>query len=132
MREILFRGKRTDTGEWVEGSYSRWKDGARMSHVILEMGDSLSKDDMIKWYVKPATVGQYTGLKDKNGKRIFEGDVVTWGYGDTVVEFKKMPGTTSSDEVEIITGWFVRDCSLNDECDIIGNVADNPELVEEL
>ena len=80
----LFRGKRTDNGDWVIGSYiPKWFDGARISSVIIvddsdneELG--ILDDRLIKYYVDPKTIGQCTSLKDKNGKLIFEGDEVVW------------------------------------------------------
>ena len=66
-REILFRGKRIDNGEWVEGNYI-FEDFDRVG--IHQIGT------IIQCFVIPKTVGQFTGLLDKKGKKIFEGDIV--------------------------------------------------------
>lgn len=129
MREILFRGKRIDNGDWVEGSLIAWCDGS-CSIENGHINDSLLSVD-------PATVGQYTGLTDKNGKRIFEGDVVREVWGECVYD-KKFAVSMDSDRC----GWFPFACGdgcgcceeevLETTCaEVIGNIHDNPELLKE-
>lgn len=79
MRELLFRGKRTNNGEWVEGSYV-FQYGCH--EIYLPSCESEYGFD--HYSVDPATVSQFTGLQDKNGKRIWEGDVLRFDDNDGV------------------------------------------------
>ena len=130
MREILFRGKRIDNGEWVEGYVYSFPPVCRIRRwlpVFKRYGDV---------DVNPSTVGQYTGLTDKNGKRIFEGDIVEKdGVVMYVVEFR---GSWSLWDYDGNEGFLRNWCSshyLNGEdvggCVVIGNVYDNYELLKQ-
>ncbi len=122
MREILFRGKRVDGEEWVEGYYLV----AAGMPFISAFG---IREPLL---IDPATVGQFTGLRDKNGKEIFEGDICRGEYGGIVYE----------NEVVFVEGGFsIRHsndkhgyCALLNEHEskeVVGNIHDNPELVKE-
>ena len=96
MREIIFKGKTVDDGRWVEGNLVRKIDplmGLTYRYIVRqEVGSNGLLESTVSWYkVFPDTVGQYTGIKDKNGKRIFEGDLVE-PYDDefdkAVIEFR--------------------------------------------
>lgn len=136
MREILFRGKIRGSGAWVEGNLAnvKWWFDASPITVIIPTDAYLDPRDgrgPIRYVdVIPETIGQYTGLKDKNGKKIFEGDVVR-NSGISVSSLK------GPQVVEIFHGRCVPfnvypdyNCWFPDESEIIGNIHDNPELVE--
>ena len=131
MREILFRGKRTDNGEWVYGYLSKSRDLDRKLKPCIDFED---KGVMCSSIVIPETVGQYTGLTDKNGKKIFEGDIldcsdrvvfVKWHIycGTWDSEFIKYKGEKCSNGITPVE-WKYRAV-------IIGNGYDNPELLED-
>jgi len=133
MREYKFRGKRLDTGEWVYGYYFIeeryiedgiiWRD---IPQIQQRYGDHFQYFD-----VDPATVGQYTGLHDKNGREIYEGDIVLC----------TMPFESFNAVVEFADGCFeirskkwrdyLKVYVANHAVEIIGNRWDNPELLKE-
>lgn len=128
MREILFRGKKEYNGEWVFGSlhieYGETDiDGNRnIDYRILGMRGECD-------YVIPETVGQYTGLTDKNGTKIFEGDVV-----DILTENEEIGVIVYDDGgFQVDADGFSVDLHSNingTDLEIIGNIHDNPELME--
>ena len=169
MREILFRGKRIDNGEWVEGFYNHipcgrsWVD-EHMIQTVLENGKIGMLHD-----VDPSTVGQYTGLHDAtkwenlpekeqqeflrnhkkgvwNGKRIFDGDILHIAkIADGLGGYYQPPFDYP---VNVVVKWDLcawmwetlcedkRYISFPDawchyECEVVGNIHDNPELLKE-
>ena len=130
MREILFRGKRMDNGEWVYGYYVHIGPvSCQRTYIIPEYASALYVNE-----VYPSTVGQYTGLNDKHGKRIFEGDVakVLQGKDKDIAyvgfengAFMLYPKTGNIYERTLWSYWY------NDwDVEVIGNIHDNPELLE--
>ena len=141
MREILFRGKHVDSGEWLEGDLLRFPDGV---FYITYPDESMPRKNAFMEKINSETIGQYTGLTDKNGKKIFEGDVVkctdeTNDYSFTAVvmfgnpngeynwgfQLKRIKGANANTDillwVEMVdTGAYI---------EVIGNIHDNPELL---
>ena len=126
MRDIEFRGRRTDNGEWVYGNLVRGCD--EQYAYIVEFGNK----ELCRNYVDidPETVGQYTGLKDKNGTKIFEGDIVErfWFGKMCIYQISYDNGLASFiGQASIKFTTFDYDSA---EFEIIGNIHDNPELLE--
>lgn len=125
MREILFEGKRVDNDEWVEGFYV-----CVPEHYKPEMSGKsyiVSINNGISFEVVPETVREYTGLTDRNGKRIFEGDIIG-GRGDTYkVIFED--GIFLIDNSHYTTGLYVA-IHMEKIDEVIGDVYNNPELLE--
>ena len=141
MREILFRGKANSEireGEWVYGSLLA--ESANTFPIIARDYDN-DEDwiSVIEWdTVEPQTVGQFTGLTDKNGKKIFEGDIVK--AQDEIFGSPFCDGITgkivyaeSAYFIEprnpIESQWLFNECAVYE---VIGNIHDNPELLEEI
>ena len=137
MREILFRGKRKDNCKWVEG-YLHKRDGLGTGYTefAIQVQES-SASRPWSYTAIPETVGQYTGMTDKNGKRIFEGDIIRCGgkvvgvvnYHDCCfcVRFiMKDHANRSNPAMDIIENEYPNDI------EVIGNIHDNPELIAEV
>lgn len=130
MREILVRGVSIESEEWVEGYY------VCLNGKEHRIYDGYAEADCGEYYpdwetVDPGTVGQYTGLTDKNGKRIFEGDIVEYGGGNYKVVFETREGSAyygiAMDPMETWSFCFEVPAKL---MKVIGNIHDNPELLE--
>lgn len=161
MREILFRAKRIDNGEWVEGYYCKWLKGERIITYSEKETDCIitwmSNGGMSRYEVNPETLCQFTGLCDKNGKRIWENDIlmcrensedlvkVAFGeFGVRNIEtgsiVDKVVGwhyeVVSTDAISRcepfcwpmpLTEYYIERC----EMEVVGNIFDNPELLQE-
>ena len=121
IREVIFRGKRTDNGKWVKGYLYITHIGA---HEIGSY-DAEINIERLTFDVIPETVGQYTGLTDKNGVRIFEGDIVR--YEDDI-GYVIYNGDDARFLVDSPNMYISMDYS--SEFEVIGNIHDNPGLLE--
>lgn len=132
-REIKFRGKRTDNGEWVYGDLLHVKD---KTHILFSDKESRAKGCLKNYLVISDTVGQYTGLKDKNGKEICEGDIVAEN-GNIIgsIVFSSRYGVSIRKNS---TKWSLLnfcldsdfDCGTLSNIEVIGNIHNNPELMK--
>ena len=130
MREILFKAKRKDNGEWIKGSYI--KDPMLEIHYIFcDNYDKNAEDYCENIEIIPETLCQYTGMKDENGKKIFENDIVIYDDGLAKIEWNNSckaflvvifyMGYSVEEDLRKIKG-----CNLK----VIRNIFDNPELLE--
>ena len=149
MRDILFRSKRVDNGEWVEGYYYESKISGCFilsPKIKVRKKDGVVVNDSFEVFeVIPETVGQFTGLTDKNDNKIFEGDIISAITLDTgkeqtaVVCFGNFIDENNGDEY---IGFFIEFDGIKttitqlamEECknriEVIGNIYDNPELLK--
>ena len=136
IREVIFRGKRTDNGKWECGDLLSPNEFNAIPHIVyIDYLNEYGDIGEISTPVIPETVGQFTGLVDKNGKRIFEGDIVhcvsKLDSADMVVIFEcgqfRMVISEKDHEYQTNTGYYDINCF---EKEVIGNIHDNPELLE--
>lgn len=131
-RQILFRAKTLNEGEWVQSmTIANGTIERKMHNLYMEVGND-------KWKgVDPDTLGQYTGVDDVNGKWIFEGDIVYWRSRNYVVKFWNGMFYASVKECnKDICGGFplhalTTTADKDDKCAVVGNVFDNPLLLEQ-
>lgn len=143
MREILFRGKRCDNGEWVQGYYIRadhhWhKHGIHKDWITLGASANGGWFALHKKYaVKAETVGQFTGRVDKNGTRVFEGDIISiTAFAPNI--FVGVVLWDDHDQCYLIVKDPIEQIHIDDfgnygkpsYYEVIGNIHDNPELLE--
>ena len=134
MREILFRGKQTDNGECIEGAYSpfhlNFGEREEKPHIIIISDDE--DIDGLWCEVIPETVGQYTGLTDKNGVRIFEGDIVerVSDGEQAVISWLKYSACFGLSFDGWCCGFDNYDDNLPSDFKVIGNIHDNPEILK--
>ncbi len=154
MREILFRGKQNE-GRWVEGVYFKHdtvkvcfsSDDPKPRHLIVQDGfcDWGFEPPIHCVDVDPKTVGQFTGLTDKNGKKIFEGDILKISKKYDGIGTYYIPPLDYPVKVAVkwdMCAWmwetlcedkrYIRfpEAWCHFECEVIGNIHDNPELLE--
>lgn len=145
MKEIEFRGKEINSNRWVYGYYFKAPLTSEVNNTKFEDGLSflcgkerhcISQNNCV-FEVSHVTVGQYTGLKDKNGKKIFEGDIVTLDF----IPELKIKGTIELIEgtfsvryperlnrlPEPLNSWILK---FDNRCEVIGKIYENPELLE--
>lgn len=137
MREILFKAKREDNGKWVEGNYVKKYDLSGKRHLILYV------DNYVRWKcvgIDPKTLCQFTGLYDKNDKRIWENDIVNTDsnvraqikfglYSNSFSTWKRNQGFymdfMNKEYYRPDLGYWAK------KTVVIGNIFDNPELAKE-
>ena len=144
MREILFRGKRTDNGQWAEGFLVKRPSAVQIgdcSPWYISVPPKDPEDSGGLWNVTAETVGQFTGLTDKNGKKIFEGDIVhilgnqdveDWKNVDYIALIAFLDGGFCAIDGTIEEHAFRRYAleRMDFDMEVIGNIHDNPELIE--
>ena len=136
MKQILFRGKRIDNNEWVYGFYfERLTDSIKHCYIKYETWD----EGFVTYEVIPETVGQFTGICDKNGNKIFEGDIVhfydtEWTAGGiATVDFESGKWKINGHYTAKLSSMVWLDLyQTGFEYEVIGNIYDNPRLLEDI
>lgn len=128
MREILFRGKRTDCDAWVEGDLIQAFRGNQLSSCSIMPNTPTA----YCWKVIPETIGQYTGLADRNGKKIFEGDIVERvSDGErAVISWLKYFACFGLSFDGWCCGFYNYDDNLPSDFEVISNIHDNSEILK--
>lgn len=126
-REIKFRGKRLDNGKWVYGDFRSEENCIAVPCYIRHFGIGYDV-----YPVDPDTVGQYTGLKDKNGREIYEGDIIS--ARGIILTVKYIGGVffacNVDSNIDKYPLYILCEWENESGCEIIGNIHDNPELLK--
>lgn len=135
MREILFRGKRFDNSEWAHGNLFYDSD-IELTQILgfeYSFGENGTERQELSYHVDRSTIGQYTGLHDKNGTMIFEGDIISVSNymldeedGNAVVLWDDESAIFAISFKGIATSF---DQVFYGDCEVIGNIYDNGELI---
>ena len=153
MREIKFRGKAVTSTNELEEIGIEHENGWVVSNLIQNGDQPWIVGDIIEWddeyiahdfwvKVHPESVGQYTGLKDKNGKEIYEGDIVNFNDFDSLRTGGYTEDNILNGEVKFLYGGWIVDTEIgqyelhnvrenDEEVEVIGNIYENPELLKE-
>lgn len=139
-REILFKGKRVSNSEWVEGYIVKRPTGEWQIERRCDNppdGDPMWKKVLITYEVKPDTICQYTGLKDKNSKKIWENDIVKDSRGNLYKVFWQenyyqfaFICIKANDALLFGAKWDLWSLAKNKDLELQGSIFDNPEFLE--
>ena len=128
-REILFRGKSIGTDEWLYGNLFNYGLTAPSNVPCISVCVPTSWKEAYNLYaVHPDTIGQYTGLKDKNGKKIFEGDIIS--IGEPNIKYITMWRDAGLCAKQIGASSYIGLTYWASDIEVLGNVIDNPELIK--
>ena len=126
MHEILFRGKRVDNGEWIKGYYASIGKYHYILTGRLELVPYLGFEHFL---VNSEAIGRFTGLTDCNGVKIFEGDIIK--YFDDWIGKIEYDSDSALFTVSFVDGDYDNFWRIScGDCEVIGNIYDNPELLE--